>query len=424
MTLAERMRQSRDRTIELASMAPEESLTRLVHPFYSPLGWHLGHVGMVEEYWVLERAFGLKPACPNLSFIFANIPENPKGNRVRLPTREETFDWLAGIRARVLECRANGGSGPLCEDDYCFQFALQHEHQHQETIVELLQLLRLPGDYASTACRGGYLVASPADSDTSSDSDMVFIGGGTFRMGSDHLYDYDNEKQQHEGEVSPFHLGKYPVTVADYVGFMDGGGYERPELWTPKGWAWRKGESAMTPEYWERTSDSWEYRSPVGLRTMAANEPVASISWFEADAFARWKGMRLPTEAEWEFAASRGNRRYPWGDDEPTQERANFGISNWGVCGVGERGAGATPDGIHDMAGQVWEWTSTPFAPYPGFVPYPYDGYSSEHMDGGHLVLRGGSWASQAEILRCTFRNWYVPTYRQGLLGMRLAADA
>ncbi|MBA3726395.1 MAG: ergothioneine biosynthesis protein EgtB [Armatimonadetes bacterium] len=412
MTLAERMRQTRARTTELAAMAPEESLTRSVHPFYSPLGWHLGHVGMVEEYWILERAFGLKPECPDLSFIFANVPENPKGNRVNLPSREETLDWLAGIRSRVLACLAAGGSGPLCENDYCFRFALQHEHQHQETIVELLQLMRPAGSKVRSA--QGRAIAF----------EMVRLTGGTFRMGTDALHAYDNEKMQHELAVGPFLLGKYPVTVADYMEFMDGGGYSRPELWTPEGWSWRESEGAEAPEYWEQLSGSRAYRSPVGFRMIAPHEPVASLSWFEADAFARWKGMRLPTEAEWEFAASGGQRRYPWGDEEPTQERANFGLSKWGVSSAGGHPAGATPDGIHDMAGQVWEWTSTPFAPYSGFVPYPYDGYSFEHMDGGHRVLRGGSWASQAEILRCTFRNWYVPTYRQGLLGMRLAADA
>ena len=162
---------------------------------------------------------------------------------------------------------------------------------------------------------------------------------------------------------------------------------------------------------------------------MNLDEPVASLSWFEADAFARWKGMRLPTEAEWEYAATfdptAGEcRKYPWGDEIPDETRANHGISRWNVAPIGQHENGESAFGIHDIAGQVWEWTSSAFAPYEGFKPYPYEGYSHEHMDGTHKVLRGGSWASQPEILRCTFRNWYVPGYRQGLLGMRLAADA
>jgi gamma-glutamyl hercynylcysteine S-oxide synthase len=153
---------------------------------------------------------------------------------------------------------------------------------------------------------------------------------------------------------------------------------------------------------------------------------VSSLSWHEADAYARWAGKRLPTEAEWEFAAvsdlSNGSSRlYPWGDAAPAPERACFGIGEWQPAPVADRPAGASPFGLLGMAGGVWEWTSTPFLPYPGFEAWPYDGYSKEHMGGDHYVCRGGSWATAAPNLRGAFRNWYVPTYRQGFLGLRCA---
>lgn len=420
--LRQQMERTRAATIQLVSMASANDFTLLVHPFYSPIGWHLGHVGMVEEYWILERAFGEKPHNPELSFIFANIPENPKSNRINLPALPETLAWLSEIRARTLARLENyrETAEPLLRDAYCFKFALQHEHQHQETIVELLQLLNQ---------KDGSRQAVPElpDNGTGTDSRIVQIKGGKFIMGTGNLHAYDNEKQPHERSVSDFGLCSHLVTAGEWLEFMADGGYAKQELWTSDGWRWRESENANAPEYWVMLDGHWHYYSPLGPRKLFSSEPVSSISWFEADAFARWRGLRLPTEAEWEYAASCTNgekRAYPWGESEPSEKLSNCALHNWGTVRSGAYPAGATPEGIYDMAGQVWEWTSSSFAPYPDFEPWPYDGYSKEHMDGSHKVLRGGSWASQPEVLRCTFRNWYVPTYRQGLLGMRLAADA
>ena len=173
------------------------------------------------------------------------------------------------------------------------------------------------------------------------------------------------------------------------------------------------------PEYWLRQEDgTWASHNPWGLRALHPDEPVSGISAHEADAYARWAGKRLPTEEEWEYAASAGT--YPWGDEPPTMARANHGLENWGPTPVGHA---PTPNGLSDLAGNVWEWTSSAFLPYGGFEAYPYDGYSKDHMAGAHRVCRGGSWATSPSILRRSFRNWYVPTYRQGFLGLRLAED-
>lgn len=414
-TITDELRETRRRTHDLMSLVGDDDFDRSVHWFYSPIGWHQGHVAMIEEHWVLVRALGRREVDPMLAFLFANVPENPKERRVDLPSRREIADWMSEIRGQVLEVAEDfNGDAPLRKDRYAIRFALQHEHQHQETMVELLQLLENDSDSESPETPTG---RPPAN-------EMIRIDGGRFRMGTDHLHAYDNEKPRHEAEVAPFAIAKLPVTVAEYFEFMNAGGYERREVWSEAGWAWRQKERALCPEYWTWEDGRWRAQTPVGKRALCPGEPVASVSWFEADAYARWVGMRLPTETEWEYVATDGGKRkYPWGNEAPTDAHANFGIEEWSQSVAGLLAGGASSAGVLDLAGQAWEWTSTAFAPYPGFSPFPYDGYSHEHMDGSFYVCRGGSWATQADVLRSTFRNWYPRGYRQGLLGIRLAAD-
>jgi iron(II)-dependent oxidoreductase len=215
---------------------------------------------------------------------------------------------------------------------------------------------------------------------------------------------------------------------------MRDGGYRRPELWTVDGWRWRESERAEHPEYWqpERSGDNYLYYGIRGLRPIHPDEPVSAVSWYEANAYARWAGKRLPTEVEWEYAARFDpdtglSRHWPWGNAWEAQTEpgslADFGLRNDGPSPTGSCPEGASAFGVQDMAGSVWEWTSSAFLPYPGFSAFPYDGYSKEHMDGRHFVCKGGSWATSGTILRSAFRNWYVPTYRQGFLGLRCAAS-
>lgn len=380
--IREKMDAARQKTLGLLTWVPEDYFQVRIHDFYSPVGWHFGHIGMTEEFWVCEQA--LKQPCRDerLRFLFANIPDNPKDNRVHLPTREEIILYLAATRARTMQALEETDldtDDPLLADGYAWEFAHQHECQHQETIVELLQLI------TKRTRRIGYADAAGAleEHRQPAPTEMQAIPGGVFRMGSDSRHAYDNERDAHEVEVASFALDVAPVTSAQWLMFMQDGGYRRSELWTPEGWRWREQEEATAPEYWVPTPDgkAFLHAWPIGLKVFQPDAPVSSLSWYEADAYARWIGKRLPTEAEWEFAAK---------DLDP-------------------------------VPGNVWQWTSTRFLPYPGFRAYPYDGYSLEHMDGKHYVCRGGSWATDACIRRPTFRNWYVPTYRQGLLGVRCA---
>jgi len=409
-----------------------------VHDFYSPIGWHFGHIGMTEEHWTCTRALGRPPQNEELSFLFANIPENPKDNRIHVPVHEEVTAYLAATRSRslaALDAADLESKDPLLSDGYAWEFALQHECQHQETICELLQLIRKHDLLDEDGLRGSRSTfdSSGARGDNRTflspsrlaDSPMISVPGGTFTMGSDYQHGYDNEKRAHKVEVAPFHLDADPVTVADWQEFIRAGGYETVENWSPEGVEWLRTTGANRPEYW-LSRDGYDYYSSAdGVRRVNRFEPVSSISWFEADAFARWAGKRLPTEPEWEFAAAFDPRSghkclYPWGDDPAGAAAVDCGFRNWGPASVASR---SKPNavGARGMAGGVWEWTSTPFLPYAGFEPFPYDGYSKDHMDGKHFVCRGGSWATDPRILRASFRNWYVPSYRQGFLGMRCA---
>ncbi len=416
--IAARLAKVRERTLMLLEHVPEEFLQRRVHSFYSPIGWHFGHVGRTEDYWVCCATLGQPPCDERLDFLYTDRPDNPKDNRVHVPDRTETLAYLSRTRQRVLEALDRSDleeEDPFLRDGYAWEFAIQHECQHQETICEMLCLIQR--EIGGSAPQVGTRVEGQTRLGAES-SAFVALTGGSFQMGTDDPVAYDNEKDPLEVEVAPFQLARTPVTCREWSEFIADGGYRRPDLWSNVGWTWRQGEEADRPEYWLGQGCTY---GPFGVRELHPDEPVLGISHHEAEAFARWAGARLPTETEWEYAARAG--RYPWGDERPTETHARHGMAGWSPAAVGSHPDGISPDGVLDLAGNVWEWTFSRFLPYPGFVAFPYDGYSKDHMKGEHFVCRGGSWATAGPILRRTFRNWYVPAYRQGFLGVRLARD-
>jgi iron(II)-dependent oxidoreductase len=411
--LIARLTAVRERTLHLMEHVPDEFLQRRVHSFYSPIGWHFGHVGRTEDYWVLCAALKQNPCDEELDFLYTDRADNPKDNRVKVPGRAETVAYLEKTRARVLQALEEtdlDADCPFRKDGYAWEFAIQHECQHQETICEMLHLIQkqLPVQEVEPLP----WVSGRAPS-------FQALNGGSFIMGTDDATAYDNEKEPREALVLPFELATTPVTCFEWSQFIVDGGYSRSELWSSKGSEWREAEGAAAPEYWIRQGEDWVSYGPFGVRALHPDEPVLGISHHEAEAYAKWAGARLPSEEEWEFAARAG--LYPWGSDAPTDEHARHRMTGWCPSPVASHPRGASPEGLHDLAGNVWEWTASPFLPYPGFQAFPYDGYSKDHMKGEHRVCRGGSWATASPILRRTFRNWYVPTYRQGFLGVRLA---
>jgi ergothioneine biosynthesis protein EgtB len=422
----EQIRQSlsdcRAKTIGLLGQVPDEFLRRRVHSFYSPIGWHFGHVGRTEEFWVVGEALGRPLLDDHLSFLFADLADNPKDNRVNIPDRAGIIEYLEKTRSLVLEALEGAeleSESPYLANGYAWAFALQHECQHQETIAEMLQLIQR--DIGARAFE-------PIPWRTYHRQKMIPISGGTYLMGSSEPSYYDNEQDAHPVDVSSFELAQTPVTAFEWTEFMMDGGYANREWWSEEGWTWRVGENAQEPEYWIRQEDSWGYFGPYGVRAIHPDEPASCISWFEAEAYANWAGKRLPTEEEWELARRQGvldvGLTFNGSDVAPIEQPFALICANHGQEKQGPRPVTiGTPDtlGLLDMAGNVWEWTSSKFLPYPGFRAFPYDGYSKDHMKGAHRVCRGGSWATAMPILRPTFRNWYVPTYRQGFLGVRLA---
>ncbi len=248
-------------------------------------------------------------------------------------------------------------------------------------------------------------------------------------MGTDaDTWAYDNERPAHVVDLPAFRIDAGPVTNGRYLEFVIDGGYDQPHLWAAEGWSWREANDVRHPQFWVPEGRDWS-RLRFGFREdLPLEEPVQHVCWYEADAFARWAGKRLPTEAEWEKAASwtpaGEKRRYPWGDDPPTAGTANLGGGLYRPAPVGAYPDGASAYGCHQMVGDVWEWTASDFEPYPGFASFPYREYSEVFFGPSYKVLRGGSWATSPVAVRTTFRNWDYPVRRQIFSGFRCARSA
>ncbi|HEX2041244.1 MAG TPA: SUMF1/EgtB/PvdO family nonheme iron enzyme [Acidimicrobiales bacterium] len=252
--------------------------------------------------------------------------------------------------------------------------------------------------------------------------------GRAVRDGTDdEAWAYDNERPAHVVDLPAFRIDAAPVANRAYARFVANGGYDDPRWWTEEGWAWRQKEDLRHPQFWRAEGGGRWSRLRFGWREdLPLDEPVQHVCWYEAAAYARWAGKRLPTEAEWEKAASWGpegvKRRFPWGDAED-EHRANLGQTHFRPAAVGAYPGGASAYGCHQMVGDVWEWTSSDFEPYPGFATFPYREYSEVFFGSGYKVLRGGSWATSPLAVRTTFRNWDHPIRRQIFAGFRCARD-
>ncbi|HEY6101097.1 MAG TPA: SUMF1/EgtB/PvdO family nonheme iron enzyme, partial [Anaeromyxobacter sp.] len=259
------------------------------------------------------------------------------------------------------------------------------------------------------------------------------VPGGTFLLGSsaDEPFLFDNEKWAHEVNVEPFSIARAPVTQAAYATFVDEGGYRRREAWSDAGWAWRLAEGAEGPRYWRKEGSTWLRRDFDHWVSLEPHRPVVNVSSHEAEAYCRFAHRRLPTETEWEVAAAgepgpsgllaRRKRRYPWGDEAPTPRRAHLDFRALDAVDVGALPEGDSAFGCRQMIGNVWEWTSSAFLPYPGFSPDPYRDYSAPWFE-THRVVRGGSFATTRRLVRCAFRNFYEPHRRDPWIGFRTCA--
>ncbi len=409
---------ARGRTLGLTDL-DDPTLVAQHDPLMSPLVWDLAHVGQQEELWLLR---GGDPGRPGM--LSAEVDalydafKHPRAERPSLPL-------LPPVEARAYDQEVRGRVLDLIErtpadDLFTAGMVVQHEEQHDETMLATLQLRQGPPVLLERR-------ALPAGRRV--EPDRVLVPGGPFTLGADAAtepFSLDNERPAHTVDVGPFWIGRVPVSNRQWLEFIGDGGYQRPELWSSRGWAHRTHASLQRPLFWTGHGTRRRFGQE---EEVPSDEPVQHVCYFEAEAFARWSGGRLPSEIEWEKAcawdpAARARRTWPWGSEPPGPERANLGGLGLRPAPVGAFPASASAYGVEQMIGDVWEWTSSDFAPWPGFTPMIYRDYSLPFFGGDYKVLRGGSWAVAPSTIRPSFRNWDYPIRRQIFTGVRLAWDA
>jgi iron(II)-dependent oxidoreductase len=422
MTVLEhsRLQEARAQTLALVAGLSDEQLERVHSTLMSPLVWDLGHIASFEDLWLAHRRGGLTLLHEELAEVYDAF-ETPRAQRgeLRYLRRAEAVRYLEQVRERVAALA-------LPEHDRLVELVVRHERQHAETMLQTLALAGLP-DWSPAQ-----VAAAPAPAESAaplSGLELIELPGvAAFPLGAgaDGGFAYDNELSQHPVEVEPFAIGRIAVTNRDWLAFIEDGGYSRPEWWSEAGWEWRAREGAERPLHW---LDERRERTLAGSREIALECPVVHICCHEAEAFARAREVRLPTEAEWELAATYDaagatKLAWPWGEEPPGPAQANLIESGRfaPVPGV-SLPAGASPCGALGMIGDVWEWTASEFGGYPGFRADPYREYSEVFFGQHYRVLRGGSFATSALVATPTFRNWDYPQRRQIFAGLRVAAD-
>jgi len=406
---------ARARTLNMvAELAPAQWLGPRLDIVNPPL-WEVGHLGWFEEHWCLlqgrDHGASLLQGADAL-YDSAKVPHQQRWT-LPLPDAGQTLRYLDTVRSAVLE-RLERDAGV----NYFAQLSAFHEEMHCEALTYTRQTL----GYAAPRGTAVPVAGSAWGGD-------VEIPGGRFMLGAvDHGdFVFDNEKWGHRVDVRPFRMARAPVSNAQFAEFVEAGGYQQRDCWSSAGWNWRESMKAEAPRYWQRSGSGWHIRIFDQVEPLNEHEPVVHVSWHEAEAWCRWAGRRLPTEAEWEFAAATApgkidcKRRYPWGDQPADASAANlFGAA--GRClPVNACAAGDSGWGLRQMLGNVWEWTADWFQPYPGFLRDPYAEYS-EPWFGNHKVLRGGCHATRATLMRNTWRNFYTPGRTDVYAGFRSCA--
>lgn len=414
---------SAQRALDLVADLSDEELLGPRLPIVNPLHWEIGHLAWFQEKWILRHVLGRAPIRADGDSLYdSSAVAHDLRWDLPLPPRRETVAFLETVRDRVLDClRSEKLSADL---QYFNLLSIFHADMHNEAFTYTRQTLGYPCPRLGNvkdgrpSSKGGPL---PGDAE---------IPGGTFLLGAtrEEPFVFDNEKWVHPIEVRGFLMARAATTQAEFAAFVEDGGYRRRELWCQEGWHWRGSVGAEHPLYWQRSASGWLRRDFDAWVPLEPHRPVLHVNWYEADAYCRWAGRRLPTEVEWEVAASceprpdgglsGRKRRFPWGDDPPTPDRANLDWRAMGCVDVGALPAGDSGFGCRQMLGNVWEWTSSDFLPYPGFTADPYKEYS-EPWFGTHKVLRGGCWTTRSRLLRNTWRNFYKPDRRDVWAGFR-----
>ncbi|MDA0799503.1 MAG: selenoneine synthase SenA [Chloroflexi bacterium] len=390
--------------------------------------WELGHVGWFQEYWILRHLDGADPSMVGSDALYdsAKMYTHERGE-LAFPSRSETLEYTSAILRRCVERLSSREPDP--EETYSYLLSIFHEDMHSETLTFIRQTLGYSRPSLSTSRYDESLLAIDADF-RFHDVDMP---GGAFRLGAnaDTPFVFDNEKWGHMVEVEPFSISATTVTNAEFLEFVEAGGYGMKGLWGKRGRDWLRRSKAQCPRFWQKGSDGGWYRKDFDqLSPLEPFHPVVHVNWYEANAYCNWAHRRLPTEAEWEMAAGAipttresGTNKpsFPWGNETPTPLTVNMDWTAMACVDVRALAAGDSAAGCRQMIGNVWEWTADTFEAYPGFVVDPYREYS-EPSFGKKKVLRGGSWATRSLLIRNTWRNFYMPFRNNIYAGFRTCA--
>jgi ergothioneine biosynthesis protein EgtB len=421
--LRQMLQAARTRTLALAQDLTGSQWLGPRLAIVNPPLWEIGHLGWFQEHWCLRYRGERAPAASQLPaadalYDSAAVPHATRWD-LPLPDIDSTLDYLERVLEQVLERIAC--EGPTDDVRYFAQLAAFHEEMHCEAFTYTRQTLGYPAPRLADSEAAPNAGAYPGDAE---------IAGGDFMLGAlpgDAAFVFDNEKWAHPVRVPGFRIARAAVTNAEFAAFVDDHGYRRPELWSEAGWRWRESTGAEGPVYWRKQSGEWMTRRYDAWTPLRPHAAVVHVNWFEAEAWCRWAKRRLPTEAEWEAAASTVpaaaniKRTFPWGDAPYGAGHANL----FGVLGspadVAAFPEGDSAWGCRQMFGNVWEWTADWFEPYPGYLRDPYKEYS-EPWFGDHKVLRGGCFATSPGLLRNTWRNFYTPDRRDVFAGFRTCA--
>ncbi len=415
---------ARQRTQELVAGLSDKQRMGPMLDIVNPLLWEIGHTAYFHELWTRRHLDGAASFLTNADEIYDSITiaHDDRWN-LPLPSLDETLEYMR----RVLESELERLQLPGLTNEaiYLMRYAVFHEDMHTEAYTYSRQTLNYPRPLFALAAEADHWQAGPLDGD-------VAIPGGLFMLGASPKagFCFDNEKWEHSVEVVSFEIARAPVSNRQYAEFVDAGGYSEREFWDDAGWQWLQNSGLKTPLYWRRCGvDGWEIRIFDAWQAMRPHAAVIHVNWYEAMAWCRWAGRRLPGEAEWELAASGScldngeglacfKRTYPWGEEPPTPQLANLDGRAMGTIDVAALPDGDSAFGCRQMLGNVWEWTADTFNPYPGFEPDMYQDYS-QPLFGETKVLRGGSWATRSRMLRNTWRNYYGPERNDVYSGFR-----
>ncbi len=427
--LAERLLEARRRSDELFALVREDSLYERPIPERHRIIFYIGHLEAFDWNLLHERALGLKSFHPEYDRLFA-FGIDPVGGGLPMdqpadwPSIGEVRGYVRGVRAALDEHLATGmlDFSSAASDgfslDTLLNVAIEHRLMHAETLAYMLH--QLPSDRKIAP-------AAPLEiSSAQVEHGMVDIPAGVATLGiprKSESFGWDNEFESYSVSVPAFTIDRYKVTNEQFLEFIAAGGYENRWFWSDEDWNWKSAQKISHPAFWKQAGDQWLYHTMFDEVPLPLDWPVY-VSQAEASAYARWAEKDLPTEAQWHRAAygtTEGNERdYPWGSEAPNSRFGNFDFAWWNPTAVNAFPDGRSAFGVDDLVGNGWEWTSTQFAPFPGFEPFPfYPGYSADFFDGKHFVMKGGSARTAACMLRHSFRNWFQPHYQYVYAGFR-----